>query len=197
MSRFPSRGILCLFLVILLGPITTVAAETPYSLAYVQGGNASVISDSDGSQKIVIESILPYFHFGYGEKGIMLPIDIIDDYPRPFNAVLVFFNDNQMNRTIVEVENLSLDNNSQILSLSVKPNEYYEGTVLKSFVNESKEVTPDQLNSVLITGMYLEIPRKTPNNGDCLYCKEACGDEGPGCGWCYDSLHHTMVPCGG
>jgi len=198
MYRFFTTICISLLLILIIFGSFGIADETPTTLAYIQGGNVSIINDTNGQQEIVIEDVIPYLFHGTCEKGILVPIHLLTGYQRPFNAFLTFFTDKIIGGTMVKVEDLSIDETTKKLSLTTEPLEYYEGTLLKSYVNEIHEITPEQGDTVIITKIHLELPQKTPNNTqNQMKGGEACVEEGPGCGWCYDTHHEVMVECYG
>lgn len=197
MHRSLSFAIFSMCMIIALGSLGA-ADETSTTLAYVQGENVSIMQGTNGHMEIVVENTISYLNWGSGVNAILLPIHLLEEFPRPFYAALSFLANKPLGQMIVEVDDLSLDETTQKLSLTVKPVEYYEGTLLKSFTRENTTDTPGQLDRVIITSIFLEIPQITPDNANPIMPgREDYGSGLPECELCFDWRHNTMVPCCG
>jgi len=76
--------------------------------------------------------------------------------------------------SLVEIFNLSLSDENNSLLLQVKPLEFYEGSVLKTFENETSELDTLAVGNCSQTGVYIEVLGSAAENvndvwGECQY----------------------------
>jgi hypothetical protein len=174
MNHHVSLGFICLLLsVFLLG--VCCADETSEYVAYIQGGESSLINGSDGMVILTINDSIPYFHILNGEKEYLVPVELLSLYKYPLKAAAVFSGADGESVSLIEVSNLSLSDGNKVLTLEVKPLKFYEGEKLKILASENSELDSVMTGKNDQTGIYLETSMLAIENTDSLPC---CKDQG-------------------
>lgn len=175
-------GILCsLFLVLCSGFCS--AAESSSAVIYIQGSESAITSGSDG-MIITVKDVVPYFHITDGVESKLVPVESLTDISYPLTAVVELFNAENKSNSIIQVSNLSLSEENKVLTLDVTPLEFYDGEMLKSFVNGQTPLSDEKIGEYNRAGIYLEAVWEAPSNAlNCVPC--FCCDFG-GSGECGD-----------
>lgn len=164
MNRYISLGFMCSLLLVSLVGIC-MATDLPSYAAYVQGGQSTITNGSDGMTVITVKDIIPYFHITDGNQSNLMPVEILPRYHSPLNTAIKFSGVDNESVSLISVSNLSYSDENKTLTLQVKPLEFYEGPVLKTFANEKTELATDMADGLNSTGIYIEMIALTPTNG--------------------------------
>ena len=156
-------GFICSLLLISLTGVS-MAAESPGYALYVQGGVSSITNGTDGMTVITVMDVIPYFHITDGNKSLLLPIEELTNITYPLDAAVVLSGTGNESTSLVKVSNLTLSGGNKSLILQVKPLEFYEGTLLKSFVSEKKELPLEKTGKFSSIGIYIETTQLPPAN---------------------------------
>lgn len=159
-----------ILLVFLIG--FCVADDGPSYQVFIQGGESSIASGSNGAHIITVKDIVPYFYISDGEKDWLTPVDRLNNLTYPINAALVLSNENK--RTImVRIANLSLSDEDKILTLQVNPLSYYEGKYLQRFYDQRLELETLGESNHSRAAIYLEMKQNRPLNSGChAWCSD-------------------------
>ena len=170
MESFPVFGFISVLLLVSLVGIS-LADESPSYIAYVQGGQSSITNSTNGSFVLTVKDLIPYFHLSYGKTGRLIPVEQLINLTYPMNAALVFSGADNETIFMVEVVKVVPDANN-VLTIQVKPLQYYEGEHLTSFngKREGFEALKDSQYSRF--AIYGEIVGIVPTNDFCEY--EGC-----------------------
>lgn len=163
MKSFPLCGCLCLFLLVSLTGASLADSPSGFTI-YVQGGESAIISDLNGTSVITIKDVVPYCYINQENTGELIPIQNFSYFSYPLQAALVISGEEKEHISMISVENLSLSDEKKILTLKVRPLEFYEGSGLNVFANNSPEPIMNTGEKVKNTGLYLEIIDPTPTN---------------------------------
>jgi len=152
-----------------------MAEETPSSILYVQGGGSTITNGQNGSSMMTVKDIIPYYHVPMGNMSYLMPIQTLPGFSYPFNVAIILSGYEKESTSIVTVENLSLSDKNKTLTLQIKSLEFNEGSGLKTFASDGKDLTTDNGMEVQSTGLYLEIIEDAPKNGDSIEeCVNQC-----------------------
>ena len=165
MNYYLTFGFICSLLLVSLAGVT-MATESPGYTLYIQGGESSITNGTDGMMLITVKDVVPYFHITDGNRSLLLPIEGLTNITYPLNTAAVFSGADGDYISLVEVSNLSLSEENKSLILQVKPLEFYEGTVLKSFANEKNELPLGKTGKFSSFGIYIETTQLPPANAD-------------------------------
>lgn len=144
------------FLLILPG--FCVAEEVPGLVAYVQGGNASIKEDPDGSLVLTVHDIIPYFYLKSEKNSYLIPLDGLSGFSYPLNAAVLFSGSDADSGAFVIISNLSLSDENTLLTAHVSPNEFYEGEALKTRIDNQGSLNLTRVQNYPESSIYLEIP---------------------------------------
>ena len=163
MNHYILLGFICSFLLVSFAG-SGMAEDSPGSVAYLQGGQSIITNGTDGMTDIIVQDLVPYVHVTDGKKSILIPVQQLTNMTAPMNAALVLSGEDKESTFVVEVSNLSLSDGNNTLTLLVKPLEFYEGDILKSFAGDRKELEPEKIGKPMSTGIYIEIIGSLPTN---------------------------------
>lgn len=192
MRYFISPIIICLVLLISLCGFS-LADSLPTSIIYIQGGENDITSESNGTFEITIHDVIPYYHILIKNTSYLESIQTLPDYSYPLQAVFVSSDDNNESRSMVIVENVTISDENKTLILQIKPLEFYEGSVLKTFADGSKGLDTDSGRQVMSTGLYLEIIGSPSNNMDVKDCLIECKTRGTSPGLCWKMCEYQFI----
>ena len=142
-----------------------MADEVPSYLGYVQGGESTITDGTNGTSVITVNDLIPYFHLADGNKSSLIPVERLTNMTNPMNAAMVFSGAENETTFMVEVSNLSLSDGNKVLTLHVKPLEFHEGELLKSFTSKKNELNTIKTGKSGNVGIYIEITSVIPSNG--------------------------------
>lgn len=173
MNRYVSLGFIFSLLLVLLAGIC-IADEVPGSMMYIQGGESSITEGLDGEKLITVQDIVPYLQLSVGNKNYLEPVSEFSGITYPLNAAIVVSGCDKESVSLVEIFNLSLSDENKSLQLQVKPLEFYEGSVLKTFENETSGLDTLAVGNCSQTGVYIEVLGSTAENmndvwGECKF----------------------------
>lgn len=173
MRSFFSHGFICLTLVAVL-TVACLADSSPVSIIYVQGGESIITVEPDGTGVITIQDVIPYFNLLIENMSNLVPIQYLTIYSGPMQAAVVFTDEESEHTSMVRVQNVSLSDDTGVLTLQVKPLEFYEGSELKSFSGNHEDLVNQTGEKVLSTGLYLEVQESPSDNKDIRDCLNSC-----------------------
>ena len=175
---------ICLLLLVSLAGVS-MADEAPSYVAYIQGGEAFITDGTDGMVEIIVKDVIPHFHVSEQEIGILVPVELLTNVTYPVNAAMVFSGIDDESTSIVEVSNLSLSDGNSVLTLQVRPLEFYEGERLKLFHSENKGLNVINRAAISFTGIYAEINAALLENGSDMECIRRCQERYPESSSCW------------
>lgn len=156
MKSSVSLGFICFLLPVFLAGIC-MADEVPGSLMYIQGGESSITEGFDGEKLITVQDIIPYLQLSVGNKNYLELVSKLSGITYPLNAAIVVSGCDKESVSLVEIFNLSLSDENKSLLLQVKPLEFYEGSVLKTFEGETSGLDTIDVGNCSQTGVYIEV----------------------------------------
>jgi len=188
MKLYVSLGLVCSLLLVFFAGIC-IADEVPGSIMYIQGGESSITAGLDGEQLITVQDVIPYFHISVGNKNYLEPVSELSGITYPLNAALVFSGGDSESVSLVEIFNLSLSDEGRSLLLQVKPLEFYEGSVLKTFEGGNSGLDTIAVGNSSQTGVYIEVLGSAAENAD------ECGSCQGGVRECCSPLVGNVIVC--
>jgi len=182
MGHCRQLGILCSLVLVLCTGFCS-AAESPSAAIYTQGSESAITNGTNG-MIITVKDVVPYFHITDGVESKLVPVESLTDISHPVQAVVKLFNAENETNSIIQVSNLSLSDENKVLTLDVTPLEFYDGEMLKPFVNGQTPLSNEKIGEYNRAGIYLEAVWEAPSNAlNCVPC--FCCDFG-GSGECGD-----------
>lgn len=134
---------------------------------FVEGGESSIINESEAMIKITFHDIIPYFQISDGNISELLPIKNLINFVDPMNSLYILADRENKNIFLVEISNISLSDGNDTLSFNAKPQKYFDGELFKSFNDEIKEGLPILSESNKKSAHYIEYLVK-PMNNSCM-----------------------------
>jgi hypothetical protein len=189
MPRYLLVGFICIILLCSLQGICS-AEESESVLGYIQGESSTIKEGINGTNIIEIHKIVPYFYFSEANRSNMRPVFILKNATCLMNAVLVGSDLSHESISMIQILNFSVSEDSQNLTLTVRPLEFYEGGVLQSFEEEGKKIDISEMKENQYTDVYLELIRPTPTNTDDY---KLCGCTNKGYLKCHDDVKNEWV----
>lgn len=183
MTQNYSIGFLCVILIFCLTGVS-MADETPSYLVYIQGGEASIADGTDGMMELTVRDVVSHFHLSEKEYGILIPIDTLTSLSYPLNAAVVFSDTLEESTSMVEISNLTISDGNKVLTLQVRPLEFYEGEKLEGLNKDTHDLDGTDLKAITFTGIFVEVPGTSLENGSDPECVRRCHErypEGNGC----------------
>jgi hypothetical protein len=141
-----------------------IADETNSTLLSVQGGESSINKSGDGFFEISVQDIIPNGTITIENQMSEIPIEILNNVNPPLNAALVLFEDDNESTSMIIITNLSFSNENNNLVLKVKPMAFYDGEILKEFVNNRTPINLLENSSFEKTKLYFELLEMKPEN---------------------------------
>jgi len=174
-------GVTCLFLLFSLAGFC-FAEEAPEHSLYIQGGEYNITEDADGVILIAIQDVVPYFFTEFEKAKQLLPVSQIPLYSLPINAALVFSGTDGDSISLVQISNLTLSDENKVLTVQIKPLEFYEGEMLKAYVKDAIDIGTLSNGKFIQVGVIIETNLIQPDNyfnpcpeGNYHYCQESPG----------------------
>lgn len=164
MGWFKQFGILS-FLVLVFCAGFCSAAESSSAVIYIQG-SGSVISNGSNGMIITVKDVVPYFHITDGVESKLIPVELVTENSYPLNAVIELFNTVNESKSIIQVSNLSFSDENMVLTLHIKPLDFYDGEMLKSLANGQITLSDKNIGEYNRTGIYLESLFEVPSNSE-------------------------------
>lgn len=176
-------GVLMIVLLISLTG-TCFAADSPGYLATLTGGESQIVNGTDGMMVITLDNPDQKVNITKEDNTSQISVGLLKYAVLPIDAIAVFSSPEMKTASIIKIENLSISDYNDNLTLKVKPLEYYDGEVLTSYVQDTvnlKELDENLFNS---TGLYLEMKNNIPDNAHnvidpCEKCIADCNGFSP------------------
>jgi hypothetical protein len=155
----------------------SAAEEIPGYVLFLQGAGSSITGGEDGASILTISGMIPYGVL-LTEQNTIAPVDFFILYMnKTMNAAIVLSGSGGETTSFVTIEDASYSNKSGVLTLSVQPVESYEGSGLKKFDRNTKDLASALENNSSLTRVYLEFDVIVPANDRGLgysFCKFGC-----------------------
>jgi hypothetical protein len=151
-----------------------MADEAPSSVVYVQGGESTFTNGSDGMYVLTVQDVIPYIHVTDGVRSHLEPVQLLPVFTYPINAALVLPDADGESVSLLMISNATILKDKKELTLKISPLQYYDGQMLKSFVNESKGIDTLMDGKHNQTAIYLEMNQKPLVNGCGYPCPFGC-----------------------
>ncbi|MDX8550686.1 hypothetical protein KHC33_07110 [Methanospirillum sp. J.3.6.1-F.2.7.3] len=178
MTRYQYLSLTILLSLLLLTGISSAAESYDY-LAYLQGGESIIVNDTDDMMIITVHNPDPYLNITNNMSTIQSPVDSLMNASLPMNAALIFSAPDTEITSIIRIENLSLSDDKESLTLQVRALDFYDGAVLAPYEQDS--VNLHQLDNMTFneTRLYLEMMMIVPENSfppksACDKCQNKC-----------------------
>lgn len=168
-------GILLLFC--LTG--VSMGNETPSYIVYIQGGQASITNGTDGMMELTVRDVVPHFHISEKDFGILIPVETLTNLSYPLSAAVVFSDALEEITSMVEISNLTLSEENKVITLQVKPLEFYEGERLITLNRVNRDLHGTDLAGLPFTGIFVELTGTSLENGSDPYCVQRCQERYP------------------
>ena len=139
MEHMVPREFFCLVILVSLAGVT-FADEQPTYVMYIQGGENSITSETDGNVSITILDIVPYANLIDGERNSLLPVEILNFHQWPATAAVVLDDGSNASVSFVTISDLSFAKGNTTLTILASPDEFYEGEALGSFASGKGEI---------------------------------------------------------
>lgn len=174
------------------------AEETPIYAGYIQGGDCSLTYGIDGKTIITIRDIIPFYFIDKKNQGNFFPIEMISWLNVPFNSALVIKTEDNESTFMIEITNISLSDHNNVITLEVKPLKFYDGEILKPFIEEKQDKLDIQNGTILKSGLCFEQNRDTIFNSQSLepgssfcdeYARNACKNDNS----CYEKYYSNCM----
>jgi len=163
-----------------------MADETPSYIVYIQGGEASITDGTDGMMELTVRDLVSHFHISEKDYGILIPVETMTGLSYPLNAAVVFSDTLEESRSMVEISNLTLSEENKVLTLLLKPLEFYEGERLEALNRDNKDLHGTDLKNLSFTGIFVELTGNSLENGSDPECIRRCQERAPeGYGGCW------------
>lgn len=151
------------FLIIVLLSGISIGEETPGYLVLIQG-EKSTLHDGLNGLVLNIEDTYPYVAY-LTDTSFLKPINnTITTINSSGYAAIVRDGENTQDISMVSLSNPVYSDDTKELSFSVKPLEFYDGTILRNFAEKNQNMTSDNTENVTMTRVYLEIHQEIPDN---------------------------------
>lgn len=169
--------IILVFFLSLVG--TCCATDSPRFLATLTGGESTIVNDTNETMIITVQNPDPYANITKEDNTTQISVDLLQYSVLPINAVTVFSGPETKTVSTVKIENISISNNAEILTLKVKPLQFYDGELLSSYAKDTVNLQELEKKSFNSTGLYLEMVKNVPENwqkpeNSCDRCKIDC-----------------------
>lgn len=156
-----------------------MADETPSYLVYIQGGEASITDGTDGMMELTVRDVVSHFHLSEKEYGILIPVETLTSFAYPLNAAVFFSDTLEESTSMAEISNLTLSEENKVLTLQVKPLEFYDGERLSALNREKEDLYGTDLAAITFTGIFVEVPGASLENGCDPECIRRCQERYP------------------
>ena len=176
MFRGIQIGFIYVILLISLAGVC-LAADSPSYIAYIQGGESTIMNGSEGLMEITVKNVIPYSHISDGGKSRLIPVERIANFTSPLNTAIIFSGKNNESVSFIEVSQLIFSDNNHVLILKGIPKRYYDGNLLKFFADQNIDITMLQGENFNNTSVYFEVIGKPPVNDENIFldfCKTEC-----------------------
>ena len=178
MTRYQYLSITLLISLLLLTGLSSAAESYGY-LAFLQGGESTIVNDTDDMMIITVHNPDPYLNITNNTGTTQSPVDSVMNASLPMNAALIFSAPDTEMTSIIRIENLSLSDDKESLTLQVRPLDFYEGEVLAPYTQGTvniHELDKKTFNEIrLYLEMMMNAPENSyPRNSACERCNRKC-----------------------
>lgn len=154
--------IMMVFLLSLAG--TCTAADSYGYLASLNGGKSTIVNDTRDMMIITVQNPDPYVNITKEDNTTSISDDLLQYAALPINAVVVFSTPETKSVSLVKIENLSISDNNDNLTLLVKPLDYYDGEILTPYAQDTVNLYELDKKTFNNAGLYLEMTKNIPEN---------------------------------
>ena len=178
MTRYQYLSITLLISLLLLTGLSSAAESYGY-LAFLQGEESTIVNDSNDLMIITIHNSDPYLNITNNTSTTKSPVDSLMNASLPMNAALIFSAPDTEMTSIIGIENLSISDDKESLTLQVRPLDFYEGEVLAPYTQGTvniHELDKKTFNEIrLYLEMMMNAPENSyPRNSACERCNRKC-----------------------
>ncbi len=178
MTRYQYLNITLLISLLLLTGLSSAAESYDY-LAFLQGKESTIMNDTDDMMIITIHNPDPYLNITNNTSTTQSPVDSLMNASLPMNAALIFSAPDTEMTSIIGIENLSISDDKESLTLQVRPLDFYEGEVLAPYTQGTvniHELDKKTFNEIrLYLEMMMNAPENSyPRNSACERCNRKC-----------------------
>ncbi len=178
MTRYQHLNITLLISLLLLTGLSSAAESYDY-LAFLQGKESTIMNDTDDMMIITIHNPDPYLNITNNTSTTQSPVDSLMNASLPMNAALIFSAPDTEMTSIIGIENLSISDDKESLTLQVRPLDFYEGEVLAPYTQGTvniHELDKKTFNEIrLYLEMMMNAPENSyPRNSACERCNRKC-----------------------
>jgi hypothetical protein len=165
------------------------AADSHEYLAVLQGGENSIVTDTEDVIIITVHNPDPYLNITNNTSTIQSPVESLINASFPMNAVVLFSTPDTEVASMIQIENLSISDNNEYLILQVRPIDFYEGEVLTPYAQGTGTLHDFDQKSFDEARLYLEMIMTAPDNSyppesACERCLNKCDNEAQCIGEC-------------
>ncbi len=178
MTRYQHLNITLLISLLLLTGLSSAAESYDY-LAFLQGKESTIMNDTDDMMIITIHNPDPYLNITNNTSTTQSPVDSLMNASLTMNAALIFSAPDTEMTSIIGIENLSISDDKESLTLQVRPLDFYEGEVLAPYTQGTvniHELDKKTFNEIrLYLEMMMNAPENSyPRNSACERCNRKC-----------------------
>lgn len=140
------------------------ASESCDNLAFLSGGDSTIVNNSYDLMTITIHNPDPYLNITNNTSTSQSPVDSLINVSFPMNAIAMFTGSDADSTSIIKIENLFISDDKTSLILQVRPLDYYDGEGLEPYAQGT--VNLHQLDNMTFneTRLYLEMLITSPEN---------------------------------
>ncbi len=165
MNHKPEAGCIILVFLLALAGICTGAGADQY-LATLAGGESTIGNDTDDVMIITVFNPDPFVNITKDDNTTQMPVGLLGSASLPFHAVGVFSTPKTRSVSLVTIENLSISDTNDTLTLLGKPLDYYDGEILMPYVLDTVHLQELDAKTFNHTGLYFEMIQKIPDNSN-------------------------------
>lgn len=168
-----------LFLVVSLDGIGLADGADAYVL-YLQGDEGRITDKTEGIFTIMVTGLPTLMNVTKGDQNSTVPVYLISNISAPSHAAITFSHSGNPSVAIINISQISLNDNNSNLTLTGTSLPFYDDTALVSVTGDIvdlNQVTADQWSDI---GVYLEIQNIPPTNMEggmnkkCDLCRGNC-----------------------
>lgn len=177
--RLRAGFLLMVFLFYLAG--TCTAADSYEYLGTLTGGESTIVHDTEDMMMITVHNPSPYVNITKNDTITQISIESLSG-TLPINAVTVFSTPQTKSSSLVRIENLSVSDTKDDLTLLVKTLEYNDGVILTPYAEDTVPIQEQDNKIFASTELFFEIPREIPENrhdedSPCQNCLRKCNGD--------------------
>ncbi len=151
---------------------TCIAADSYGYLATLNGGESTIGNDTKDMMIITVHNPDPSVNITKEENITPISIELLQYASLPVQAVGEFSTPETKSVSLVQIENLSLSESNNNLTLLVKPLDYHDGEILTPYVQDTVNIQELDKNTFNNTRLYFEMMKDIPDNA--IEVKSTC-----------------------